>query len=617
MQNKFGRRSFFGRVFSAAAGVSLLKISKPAAVLARAIPLEPSENLRSEESDMRTDTMISGREITGKYTIPPESPEWAHHAVFYQVYPQSFYDSNGDGIGDLQGIIQKLDYIKSLGVDAVWINPFFESPFCDGGYDISNYYKIAPRYGTNDDAKKLFEEAHKRGLKILFDFVASYTSTEHPWFTASAEQQKNKYSNWYIWTDNIWLNPPKEYQGAFIKGFGTRNGQYMQNFYHCEPALNYGFASPDPDQKWELPIDHPDVVAMREEMKNVFRFWMKMGADGFRADMAGALVKSSNIEGNQQFFKTHEDGTKTFWREIRRILNEEYPDAFIVSEWSYPASALDGCFHADFFHWFEGYNDLFQKESWRILNGYSEGHSYFDTKGKGDITFFLKKFMEQLDLTREKGYISIPLGNHDNARLGNNRCDDDLEIMYAFGLTMPGVTFIYYGNEIGMRQMPESWPQVEGSYRPRNGARTPMQWSKEKNLGFSTAPADKLFLPVDPANDAPTVEAQEKDPKSLLNKTRALIRLKHTEPALAAYAEFVPLYVKENTYPFIYARAKDRDVVLVILNPSGKETEAEFTLNIPYSTMKLLSGKEIQLTRRDKKILATVPGQTYAMYALK
>jgi len=246
MQNKFGRRSFFGRVFSAAAGVSLLKISKPAAVLARAIPLEPSENLRSEESDMRTDTMISGREITGKYTIPPESPEWAHHAVFYQVYPQSFYDSNGDGIGDLQGIIQKLDYIKSLGVDAVWINPFFESPFCDGGYDISNYYKIAPRYGTNDDAKKLFEEAHKRGLKILFDFVASYTSTEHPWFTASAEQQKNKYSNWYIWTDNIWLNPPKEYQGAFIKGFGTRNGQYMQNFYHCEPALNYGFASTEP-----------------------------------------------------------------------------------------------------------------------------------------------------------------------------------------------------------------------------------------------------------------------------------------------------------------------------------------------------------------------------------
>jgi len=612
MEKTFDRRSFIQKITAATAGMSVLKSLTPSVMLANAD--DPASPHQSEHGN---DTGVSSREITGRYIIPPHFPEWAHHAVFYQIYPQSFYDSNGDGIGDLQGIIQKLDYIKSLGVDAVWMNPFFESPFRDGGYDISDYYRVAPRYGTNDDAKKLFEEAHKRGLKILFDFVASYTSMEHPWFKASAQQEKNKYSHWYIWTDNVWLNPPKEYEGAFIKGYGTRNGQYMQNFYYCEPALNYGFASPDPDQKWELPVDHPDVLAMREEMKNVFRFWMKMGADGFRADMAGALVKSSATEGNQQFFKTHEDGTKQFWREIRKMLNEEFPEAFIVSEWSYPVSALDGCFHADFFHWFQGYNDLFQKESWRILNGYSEGNSYFDKEGKGDITFFLKGFLEQHDLTKGKGYISIPLGNHDNARLGNNRSDNDLEIMYAFGLTMPGVTFIYYGNEIGMRQMPESWPQVEGAYRPRNGARTPMQWSKGKNLGFSTAPADKLYLPVDPANDAPDVESEERDPNSLLNRTRKLIELKHTQPALAAYAEFVPLYVKKNSYPFIYARAKDKDVVLVILNPSGKESIVEFTLDIPYSKMTLLSGKEIQLTKRDKRVFATVPGQTYAMYELK
>jgi maltose alpha-D-glucosyltransferase/alpha-amylase len=554
--------------------------------------------------------------ITGKYAVPADCPEWAHHAVFYQIYPQSFYDSDGDGIGDLQGIIQKLDYIKSLGVDAVWINPFFESPFCDAGYDISNYYKVAPRYGTNDDAKELFEEAHKRGLKILFDFVASYTSMESPWFKASAQQQKNKYSNWYIWTDNIWLDPPKQFSGAFIKGYGTRNGQYMQNFYQCEPALNYGFAVPDSQQKWELPIDHPEVVAMKEEMKNVLRFWMKMGADGFRADMAGALVKSSGAEGNQQFYTTQEEGTKQFWREIRGILNKDFPEAFIVSEWSYPASALDGCFHADFFHWFQGYNDLFQKESWRILNGISEGHSYFDEEGKGDITFFLSRFMEQYERTKGKGYISLPLGNHDNARLGNKRSDDDLEIIYAFGLTMPGVTFLYYGNEIGMRQMPESWPQVEGAYRPRNGARTPMQWTKGKNLGFSTASAEKLYLPVDPAEDAPTVEANENNSGSLLHRTRKLIQLKHTEPALAAYAEFVPLYAKKNTYPFIYARAKDKDAVIVILNPSGKESSAEFSLNIPFSKLTLLAGKEVKVTKDVTKISVIVPKQTYAIYKL-
>ncbi|MCC6396047.1 MAG: hypothetical protein IT282_03440 [Bacteroidetes bacterium] len=312
---------------------------------------------------------LDARPVTGTYTVPLSCPSWVHSAVFYQIYPQTFYDSNGDGIGDLEGIVQKLDYIKSLGVDAIWINPFFESPFCDAGYDISDYYRVARRYGTNEDARRLFNESHKRGLRVLFDFVPSYTSMEHPWFQASARQESSTYSNWYIWTDNIWLNPPEKFQGAFVKGHGTRNGQYLQNFYYCQPALNYGFADPDPNQKWQLPIDHPDVLAMREEMKRVVRFWMDMGADGFRADMAGALVKTSGTVGTQQFFTTQEEGTKRFWREIRGILNTEYPDAFMVAEWSYPVSALDGCFHADFFHWFEGYNDLFQKESWRILNG--------------------------------------------------------------------------------------------------------------------------------------------------------------------------------------------------------------------------------------------------------
>ena len=208
----------------------------------------------------------SASTITGTYT-KPDCPEWVNNAVFYQIYPQTYYDSNGDGIGDLQGIIMKMDYIKSLGVDAIWLNPFFESPFCDAGYDISDYYKVAPRYGTNDDAKRLFEEAHKRGMKVIFDFVASYTSMESKWFKASASQDTNKYTNWYIWSDNIWMNPPKEYQDAFIKGYGTRNGQYMRNFYYCQPALNYGFALPDTNYKWELPINHPDVLSLREEMK--------------------------------------------------------------------------------------------------------------------------------------------------------------------------------------------------------------------------------------------------------------------------------------------------------------------------------------------------------------
>lgn len=555
--------------------------------------------------------------ITGEYEIPPV-PEWAENAVFYQIYPQTFCDSDGDGIGDLQGIISKLDYVKSLGVDAIWFNPFFDSPFNDAGYDIRDYYKVAPRYGTNDDARQLFEEAHKRGLKVIFDYVISYTAIDHPWFVESAKQEKNKYSNYYIWTETNWVDPPKEFAGSFIKGYGKRNGQFMRNFYWCQPALNFGFSNPDPNEPWQLATDHPDVLAMKNDLKDVLRFWMDMGADGFRADMAGALTKTSQTSGNEQFHNTRENATKLFWREIRQLLEEEFPHGFMVAEWSYPADALDNCFHVDFFHWFDGYNDLFQKESWRILNGVSEGHSYFDAEGKGNITSFLASYMDQYEQTKGKGYISLPLGNHDNARLGNRRTDKELEIIYAFGFTMPGVSFLYYGNEIGMKQLPCDWPQVEGAYQPRNGARTPMQWNSGANLGFSTADPSELYLPVDPAEDAPNVADQENDPNSLLNRTRQLIALRHSEPALANYAEFVPLYAEKDTYPFVYARAAGEDVVLVLLNPRAEASEATFNVNVPFRKTNLLMGDKIEMDhdRKTGNVTVKMPGQSYSIIKL-
>jgi glycosidase len=552
--------------------------------------------------------------ITGEYDIP-DCPEWLHKAVLYQIYPQTFYDSDGDGIGDLSGIIEKLDYVKSLGVDGFWINPFFESPFNDAGYDVSDYYKVAPRYGINDDAKRMFDEAEKRDLKILFDYVISYTSIDHPWFQESAKQEKNKYSNWYIWTDNIWINPPDAYKDAFIKGYGRRNGQFMRNFYWSQPALNYGFAKPEKD--WMLPVDHPDILALQEELKKVLRFWMDMGADGFRADMAGALVKNANITGNDQFFSTRDEGTKKFWNKIRSIFDNEYPDAFMVAEWSHPESALDGGgFHADFFHWFPGYNDLLQKESWRILNGYSEGHSFFDREGKGNITNFLKTYMDQYNKTKGKGYILLPIGNHDLSRLNIKRTREELEMIIAFSIAMPGIPFIYYGNEIGMRQLYGN-PYVEGAYKPRAGARTPMQWTPGRNLGFSAAPPDKLYLPVDNAADAPNVEHQEKDPNSLLNSVRKLVELKKGEHAFAAYAEFVPVYAKENTYPFIFARAAGEEVILAVFNPADRTETAEFSLNIDAKGFELLSGDKIKISSNKGNYSVTTPAVSYAIYKLK
>jgi maltose alpha-D-glucosyltransferase/alpha-amylase len=539
--------------------------------------------------------------ITGKDIIP-DCPEWVHHAVVYQIYPQTFYDSNGDGIGDLEGIIQKLDYIKSLGVDAIWINPFFDSPFNDAGYDIRDYYRIAPRYGSNEDARRLFAEAHKRGLKVLFDYVISYTSIDNPWFVDSCEQGPNPHSNWYIWTDNVWKSEPGN---QWVHGYGHRNGNFLSNFYWNEPALNWGYGSPDPEKKWQLATGHPDVLALRTEMKKVLRFWMDMGADGFRADMAGALVKGDGPR--------HDNLTLEYWREVRQILNADYPQAFIVSEWSGPRDALDHAFHADFYHWVDGFNDLYQKESWRIGNGMSEGHSFFDREGKGNIATFLKKYLADYQATRSNGYICLPLGNHDIARLNNQRTTDELEIIVAFGLTMPGVPFIYYGNETGMRQL-EGLPQIEGAYKPRAGARTPMQWTSGRNLGFSTADPAKLYLPVDAASDAPNVEAEEHDSDSLLNRVRKLIRLKHTEPALAAYAEFVPLYAKKNGYPFVYARASGAETLLVILNPSADAANATFAFPVSYRELKLLAGKEIRVSNHKRTLTIEVPGQTYAIY---
>jgi glycosidase len=550
--------------------------------------------------------------ITGKYDVPA-CPNWVSSAVFYQIYPQSYNDSNGDGIGDLNGITEKLDYIKSLGVDAIWLNPFFESPFRDGGYDISDYYKVAPRYGTNDDAKRLFDEAHKRGMKVIFDYVISYTSIDHPWFKESAKQDSNKYSNWYIWTNNTWVNPPDAYKDSFIKGYSQRNGQFMRNFFWSQPALNFGFTKPE--APWMLATDHPDVLALREELKKILRFWMDMGADGFRADMAGALVKNSNIEGNDQFFKAKDDGTQKFWQEIRQMMERDYPGSFMISEWSDPKEALDNAFHADFFHWFKGYNDLTQKESWRILNGCSEGHSFFDKEGKGNIRSFLDSYLEQYNSTKAKGYISIPIGNHDNARVNIQRTNKELEMIYAFGLTMPGVPFVYYGNEIGMRQL-YGLPNVEGAYPPRSGDRTPMQWAPGKNLGFSTGDSTKLYLPVDSASNAPTVAFQEKNPKSLLNYFRKLTTIKRREPALASYAEFVPVYAKENTYPFIYTRANGEEIILCVFNPAERKEKAEFFMNIRAKKIKLLAGDHLSMISKGNKITVEAPPVSYAVYKI-
>jgi len=197
-------------------------------------------------------------------------PSWLRKAIFYEIYPQSYYDSNADGIGDIPGIIQKLDYIESLGVNAIWLTPCFKSPFQDAGYDVSDYYRVAPRYGTNADLELLIAEAGRRNIRIILDLVPGHTSVNHPWFQQSQKTQKNRYSDWYIWNDSVWN--ANDWDLPAVRGYAERDASYITNFFYFQPALNFGFANPDPYQTWQQSVHAPGPRAVRQEIKKHHAF---------------------------------------------------------------------------------------------------------------------------------------------------------------------------------------------------------------------------------------------------------------------------------------------------------------------------------------------------------
>jgi maltose alpha-D-glucosyltransferase/alpha-amylase len=382
----------------------------------------------------------------------------------------------------------------------------------------------------------------------------------------------------------------------FIQGYCLRDGNYLQNFFWSQPATNFGYADIDPQQSsWQLPVDHPDVLALRAEMKKIVRFWMDMGADGFRADMASTLVKRD--------VGSHK--TAEVWRDLFADLRKTHPDAFTVAEWE-DASAAEAGFNANFLHWRSEYYDLW----------FRDGDSYFLPAGKGDITRFLSLYLHERGRSLGKDYISLTVGNHDLpriARFGRDRTD--LELIQVFAFTMPNVPFVYYGDEIGMRQMPLSIGR-EGCYGTRAGDRTPMQWDASANHGFSNAPAEKLWLPTDGDPDAPTVAAEEGDASSLLAFTRDLIAFRKAHPALSADGGFTPAYAVKNAYPFIFLRSGDTEKLLVILNPAARESTATVK-GVLEGKKTLIKGMPAEWTEADGKTTITVAPRSYAVYSLE
>ncbi len=481
---------------------------------------------------------------------------WLKNACFYEIYPQSFYDSNGDGIGDLQGIIEKLPYVKSLGCNAIWMNPCYDSPFRDGGYDVRDFKKVAPRYGTNEDLERLFAEAHRLGLKILLDLVPGHTSEEHPWFKESAKAEENEYSDRYIWTDNAFCGGDGM---PFIGGEHPRDATYIINFFKCQPALNFGYR--DIHAGWQQPIDAPGPMATREAIKDVMRFWLNKGCDGFRVDMADSLVKNDH---------GYKSATMEVWKDILGTIHGEYPDAALVSEWNNPEQALGCGFDMDFMlDWGgNGYNRLMRFYQLNKKGEITEDNSYFKRDSNADIWGFLQDYLQPYENTKELGLRCMITGNHDTKRCSFNLTDRERRLAFAMILTMPGAPFLYYGDEIGMAYR---WlPTKEGGYH-RTGSRTPMQWTNGKNLGFSAGEAADLYLPVDPDPGNTTVESQEADSNSMLHFVRSLIALRQSQESLGNYSPFELYSAERGSRLFAYRRGD----CLVAVNPGAETLKLE------------------------------------------
>lgn len=546
-------------------------------------------------------------------------PVWLHDAIFYQIYPSSYMDSDGNGIGDLPGITSKLDYIKSLGVNALWINPCFESGWFDGGYDVIDFYKIDPRFGTNTDLVNLVNEAHKRGIKVCLDLVAGHSSDKNEWFKQSANGDRNgRYADYYIWTDTISDKdkqdiidrhhdpiPEASTRGRYVELDAPRGKYYEKNFFECQPALNYGFAHPDPNHKWEQPVTAPGPQALRREIRNIMSFWFDKGVDGFRVDMASSLVK--NDPGKVE--------TSKLWQEMREWKDKNYPQCVLISEWADPTVAIPAGFNIDFMIHFgvPGYGSLFfdRNTPWGQLRPWDDPNTaykycYFDKAGKGSLNEFIKNYSNSYFNTRDKGYIAIPSANHDYQRpnIGTRNTPDQLKVAMTFFLTMPGVPFIYYGDEIGMKYE-VGLPSKEGS-NERAGTRTPMQWAPGATAGFSTCEPSKLYLPVATDNGKITVASEEKDANSILNYTRRLIAVRKSTPALGNLGEWKLISDLSQPYPMVYQRSVNGQTCVVAINPSGRAVKAE----LPHVSNVTLPSDNTALEQGGAKSAKAVKAQT-------
>lgn len=488
---------------------------------------------------------------------------WQHVNGLYQIYPRSFKDANGDGIGDLPGIIEKLDYIKgqpwSLGIDAIWISPFYTSPMADFGYDVSDYTSVDSIFGTIEDFKRLLAEAHARDIKIMIDYVPNHTSTQHDWFKESRASKDNDKRDWYIWHDpkpdgsppNNWLSV----FGGSAWEFDQTTGQY---YLHT-------FLKEQPDLNW-------DNHKVRKAMTGVLNFWLSLGVDGIRADAVRHLSKDTVLFEDNPPNPNYKEGEDPYHQQLQ--LRTRYGD--LLDTYLHQIAETIAKY-PDRIILFEDYLDDRMNREAQYVNFYSiypkvaapfnfEG---IDTPYKASAyREFIDDFQSLLGSDLRPFYC---FGNHDVPRLVTRVGIPQARLMAFLQLTLPGIPVVYYGDELGMHNtlLPDDARRDPFGMRslPRLGRdpeRTPMQWNTEEYAGFSRVPS---WLPL--ASDSATgnVEVEEQDPDSFLNLYRSLLRLRRDKALHTGDYEQWPA---SNDSIFGFVRRKGKEEFIVVLNMSSE-----------------------------------------------
>lgn len=498
---------------------------------------------------------------------------WYHKTTLYQIYPRSFFDSNGDGIGDIQGILQKLDYIHDLGFETIWSSPFFASPQADFGYDIADYQAVAPEYGTMSDALQLIEEVHKRGMKIIFDMVMNHTSIEHPWFKESRSSRNNPKADWYIWRDK-----PTNWQsmtGGNAWHFLPERGQYfLSSFLPFQPDLNYR---------------NPEV---KQAMFDIVRFWLGKGVDGFRLDIFNVIYKDAEFRDNPFLLKAipSEDDPSGFFQEAKYNLNR--PESF------------------DFARELRAVTEEFGE---RMLLGEVSGDRELIRKYLGEETNhglglifdfgmlnykFSAEYFRRLIADMEAQYPDpfMPVyvfSNHDRHRsihhIGGNM--GKAKLLALLQLTVRGVPCMYYGEEIGMtnlqlpfssardplaakfKSVPRFITDMLGLLINRDEVRTPMQWDDTQNAGFS--PADNPWLPVHENYRRVNVKQASEDGHSLLRMIQSVLKVRASSRALQEGSLKLLEGLPVNVLGF--TRKVESETVMVLLNFGTEAREFPFS----------------------------------------